>query len=65
MENSLDVKDEIDERLVKIKALISCLLSTNDSELELNRKEIYNIIWIIDDLIKEIFIYKKKEPRLN
>ena len=49
--SELDLQDAIDERFIKIQAIISGLLATQEGELELDRDIIYQMVWIIQDML--------------
>lgn len=59
MDNFLEFRDEINERVTKIKSIVTCLLATNDADLEIPRDEIYSVIWTIEDMINGLQDYVK------
>ncbi|MGD9107686.1 MAG: hypothetical protein PVI75_00760 [Gammaproteobacteria bacterium] len=67
--SELDLQDAIDERFIKIQAIISGLLATQEGELELDRDTIYQMIWAIQDFTDEIEVFrckiKKSKRRYN
>ncbi|MGD9152149.1 MAG: hypothetical protein PVG30_00615 [Gammaproteobacteria bacterium] len=58
--SELELMDAIDERKIKISALIDCLAVTHDAAIEIDREAIYNIIWIIQDSFVEIQFLEKQ-----
>ncbi|MGD9153691.1 MAG: hypothetical protein PVG30_08605 [Gammaproteobacteria bacterium] len=51
---ALELKDAIDERLIKAKAITGCLLS-QDYDLHESNHAIFNgAIWVIESIIDEI-----------
>jgi len=58
--SKLDFKDAIDERNIKILALLNCLTVTHDAMIKIDRETIYNTIWIIRDFLDEIQLLEKQ-----
>ena len=56
--SALERKDAINERMSKIKAIISCLLAATDSPLELSREVVNDVAWAVSDYLDEIFAIK-------
>lgn len=52
--DSVDIKDAIYERLIKARAITSCLLTANDGLLELANKCFYGAVLAIDVYLDEI-----------
>ncbi|MGD9153684.1 MAG: hypothetical protein PVG30_08570 [Gammaproteobacteria bacterium] len=67
--SELDLQDATDERFIKIRAIISGLLATQEGELKLDRDIIYQMIWTIQDFTDEIEVFrckiKKSKRRYN
>lgn len=56
----LDIKDAIDERISKAKALGAKLLSNIQGKDTLDSEMLYSVIWTINDFLEEIdFLYQK------
>jgi len=51
---SLEIKDAIDERLIKARAIASCLLSQDNGYHELKYNAFHGAVWAIDDYLDEI-----------
>lgn len=58
--SDLDIKDAIDERLIKMEAIVNCLLATRDSAVEFNTNTLYEVIWAISDFFDEINLLQKQ-----
>lgn len=58
--SELELLDAVDERKIKISALIDCLAVTRDAATEIDRNAIYDILWIIQDLFVEIQFLEKQ-----
>jgi hypothetical protein len=54
MDTNIKLQDIIDERLTKIKAILDCLLAAEDSQIEIDRKTIYDTIWTAHDFLRDI-----------
>ena len=54
MNANLQVQDVIDERIPKIRAVLNCLLTAWDNCSDLDRDTIYNVLWSIDDDLREL-----------
>ncbi|MGD9153862.1 MAG: hypothetical protein PVG30_09520 [Gammaproteobacteria bacterium] len=52
--SSLEIKDAIDERLIKARAIAGCLLTQDNSCYESNNSILHGTIWAIDDYLSEI-----------
>ena len=52
--SALDFQNNIDERLIKAKAIADCLLSLDNSYHEPNNSALHGAIWAIDDYLEEI-----------
>jgi len=50
----LEVKDAIDERLIKARAIANCLLSQDNAYHEPSYSALHGAIWAIDDYLDEI-----------
>ena len=59
----LDLKDAIDERFLKIKAVTTGILATRDNVSELEQEIVYNLIWLIDDYLDEIDLMHRQLSR--
>ena len=58
----LNLKDAIDERLIKARAIASCLLSQDNGHHEPSYNALHGAIWAIDDYLDEI---EHLENKLN
>lgn len=59
MHPNLQAQDVIYERVPKIRAILNCLLTAWDNCLDLDHDTVYNILWSIDDDLREIMECKK------
>lgn len=50
----LNIKDAIDERLTKARAIANCLLTQDCNHYESNNSILHGAIWTIDDYLSEI-----------
>jgi hypothetical protein len=51
---ALDIKDAIDERVAKVKAISSRLLTQINNRSEgIDQEVLYSIIWTMNDLLEE------------
>jgi len=50
----LEIKDAIDERLIKARAIANCLLAQDYSYNEPSSSAIHGAVWAIDDYLREI-----------
>lgn len=51
---TLELKDAIDERLIKARAIASCLLSQDNGYHALKYNALHGAVWAIDDYLEEI-----------
>ena len=51
---NLNLKDAIDERLIKAQAITSCLLTQDHNCNEPDNSSLYGAIWVVDDYLSEI-----------
>lgn len=63
MNTNLKLQDIIDERIIKMKAILNCLLTAWDNYATLDQDTIYNTLWSIDDYLREIIEYKNEFER--
>ncbi|MGD9152303.1 MAG: hypothetical protein PVG30_01415 [Gammaproteobacteria bacterium] len=57
---TLDLKDAINERFMKAKSIIACLMLQDVNYNEPNYSVIYNAIWTISDFLDEIEYFEDK-----
>jgi hypothetical protein len=50
----LNIRDAIDERLIKAKSIATCLLSQDSTHYESSYTLLHGAIWAIDDYLDEI-----------
>ena len=53
-QNTLSLKDAIDERLIKARAIVNCLLSQDNGYHALKYNALHGAVWAIDDYLDEI-----------
>lgn len=51
---ALNLKDAIDERLIKARAIANCLLSQDDNHYEPSKGALHGAVWAIDDYLDEV-----------
>jgi len=51
---ALNLRDAIDERLIKARAIASCLLSQDYNHYEPSKGALHGAVWAIDDYLDEI-----------
>lgn len=57
---ALNLRDAIDERLIKAKAIATCLLSQDQNHYELNLTPLHGALWAINDYLDEIEYFEEK-----